>query len=83
MRYDKLSEMIRTIAREKLEENIKIRSSSRSHSMAGRYSRRKGEIRLAQEEEEDTTEQKAKAATGDTVVLQLNPVVHGSIDKTR
>lgn len=80
MRYDKLSEMIRTIAREKLEENIKIRSSSRSHSMAGRYSRRKGEIRLAQEE--DTIEQ-AKAATGDTVVLQLNPVVHGSIDKTR
>jgi hypothetical protein len=81
MRYDKLSEMIRTIAREKLEENIKIRSSSRSHSMIGRYGRRKGEIRLAQEE--DNKEQIAKAATGGTVVFNTNPVVHNSIDKTR
>ena len=81
MRYDKLSEMIRTIAREKLEENIKIRSSSRSHSMAGRYSRRKGEIRLAQEEEK--TVMTGQTATGKKVTIDTEPVIHGSIDKTR
>ena len=82
MRYDKLSEMIRTIAREKLEENIKIRSSSRSHSMAGRYSRRKGEIRLAQEEEKQnntgTTDTGNKANA-----IDVSPVIIGSINQTR
>jgi len=78
MRYDKLTEMIRTIAREKLEENIKHRSSSRSHSMAGRYSRRKDEIRLAQEEE-----QTAKTETGGKVTIDTEPVVKDSIHKTR
>lgn len=82
MRYDKLTEMIRTIAREKLEENIRQRSSSRSHSMIGRYGRSKNKIRLkirlAQEEE-----QTAKTETGGKVTIDTEPVIHGSINQTR
>jgi hypothetical protein len=78
MRYDKLTEMIRTIAREKLEENIRQRSSSRSHSMIGRYGRRKGEIRLAQEEE-----QTHETETGRKVTIDTEPVVKNSIHQPR
>jgi hypothetical protein len=78
MRYDKLTEMIRSIAREKLEENIRQRSSSRSHSMIGRYGRSKNKIRLAQEEE-----QIAKTETGQKVTIDTEPVIHGSINQTR
>jgi len=78
MRYDKLTEMIRSIAREKLEENIKHRSSSRSHSMIGRYGRSKNKIRLAQEEE-----QIAKTETGGKVTIDTEPVIRSSINQTR
>jgi hypothetical protein len=74
MRYDKLVEMMKTIAREKLAEDIKHRSSSRSHAMAGRYGRRRGQLRLAQEDENTgrtMTGQKANPIETDTVQPSL------------
>ena len=76
MRYDKLVEMMKTIAREKLAEDIKHRASSRSHSMAGRYGRRRGQLRLAQEQETTMTGQDAND-------INENPTIKGSIKQTR
>ncbi len=76
MRYDKLVEMMKTIAREKLAEDIKHRSSSRSHAMAGRYGRRRGQLRLAQEQGTTMTGQDAND-------IDENPTIKGSIHQTR
>lgn len=72
MRYDKLVRMMKDI----VQENIQHRASSRSHSMAGRYGRRKNQIRLAQEQETTMTGQKANE-------IDPNPVIKGSINQTR
>jgi hypothetical protein len=74
MRYNKLVEMMKAIVREE----TKHRSSSQSHTMVGRYSRKKGEMKLAQEEEN----------TGETMTgKKANPIQLGtafvSINQTR
>lgn len=75
MRYDKIVEMMKTIVRE----DIKHRSSSRSHSMAGRYGRRKNEIRLAQEQENTGTTMTGQKAND----IETDPVIKGSINPTK
>lgn len=78
MRYDKLVEMMKKIASEKLAEDIKHRSASQSQSMRGRYSRHKNEIRLAQE---DKVKSLGKTDTGSTAIYEPNPVIN-SIDQS-
>jgi hypothetical protein len=75
MRYDKLVEMIKTI----VHEEIKHRASSRSHSMIGRYGRRKGQLRLAQEQENTGTIMTGQKAD----VVDENPAIKSSINQTR
>lgn len=70
---------MKRIASEKLAEDIKHRSASQSQSMRGRYSRHKGEIRLAQEDDKKFV---VKTDTGNTVEVEINPVQQKPIDQS-
>lgn len=75
MRYNKIVEMIKTI----VHEEIKHRSSSQAQTMIGRYGRKKGELRLAQEQENTGTTMTGQKAND----IETEPVIKGSINQTR
>jgi hypothetical protein len=77
MRYSKLVEMMKSIVREEL----KHRSSSQSHTMIGRYGRKKGQLRLAQEQEHENTGTTMTGQKADSI--ETDPVIKGSINQTR